>query len=290
MAIQTTKNVPAEKKEWSIEYKSGGVEVKLTPPIIRKYLVRGKGELTTDQEILFFMKICQARGLNPFIGDAYLIKYSGDPAAVVTSIDFFRKRARSQKDCVGWEAGIIVLAKDGASVKYTNGLLLEGEELIGGWAKATPDGWKVEQKLEVNLSGYLRYRKEKETGKRELTKFWEPENQPMMIAKVAESQLLRRLWPDEFQGLQTAEEVDSGMSSEGAIDITPPPKSFEDLVKEKGPYPPDLDIFIEETAAKNRKAVEEIKAGTIEDFENFWKYFGIWRQGRSDRKDGDQAT
>jgi phage recombination protein Bet len=277
-----TKNLPAEKKEWTIEYKSGGgIDIKLTPAIIRKYLIRGKAEVTTDQEILYFMKVCQARGLNPFIGDVYLIKYGADPAAIVTSIDFFRKRARAQKDCVGWESGIIVQGKDG--IKFTNGLILESEKLLGGWAKATPDGWKVEQRLEVNLAGYLRYRKEKESGKKELTRFWEPENQAMMIAKVAESQLLRRLWPDEFQGLHTAEEVDSGLA-EGAIDITPPPKSFEDLLREKvgegGSFPQDLNAFIEETARVNKKTEDEVKGGASEDFDNFWKFFEIWRVNR----------
>ena len=271
-----TKNLPTEKKEWTVEYKSaGGVEVKLTPAISKKYLVRGKGELATDQEIMFFMKICQAKGLNPFIGDAYLIKYSGDPAAIVTAVDFFRKRARAQKDCVGWESGIVVLDKDGKTVKYTNGLMLEGETLVGGWAKATPDGWKAEQKLEVNLRGYLRYRKDKESGKKELTQFWQPENQPTMIAKVAESQLIRKLWPDEFQGLQTQEEVDTVVSSEGAIDVTPP-KSFDDLIQNKDQTRLD-EYFIFLLPYNEGKSIEEIKVEASKDIEGFWKMFETWK-------------
>lgn len=39
-----------------------------------------------------------------------------------------------------------------------------------------------------------------------------------MISKVAESQGLRRLWPDEFQGLMMEEEIDK------ATDVTPEPE------------------------------------------------------------------
>ena len=272
-----TKQFPV-KKEWAIEYKStGGVEIKLNPEIIKKYLIRGKSELVTDQEVVFFMKLCQARGLNPFIGDVYLIKYSMDPAAIVTSIDFFRKRARSQKDCVGWETGIVVQGKDG--IKYTNGLILEGEKLVGGWFKATPEGWKVEFKLEVNLAGYLRFKREKESGKKELTKFWESENQPSQIAKVAESQGLRRLWPDEFQGLATEEELLEKPMAEGAIDMTP--KSFDELTMGKDVSMMD-EYFGFLLQHNPGKSAEELKNDGSRDFDSFWSHFEDWRSKQAE--------
>jgi hypothetical protein len=200
-----------------------------------------------------------------------------DPAAIVTSIDFFRKRARSQKDCVGWETGIVVQGKDG--IKYTNGLILEGEKLVGGWFKATPEGWKVEFKLEVNLAGYLRFKREKETGKKELTSFWQPENQPSQIAKVAESQGLRRLWPDEFQGLATEEELPEKPMAEGAIDMTP--KSFDELTMGK-----DVSMMNEYFGFLLQhnpgKSAEELKTDGSKDFDSFWSHFEDWRSKQAE--------
>lgn len=264
------------KKPWEVTYKSAsGIEIRLTPEIIKKYLIRGKSEFVTDQEMLFFMKICEARGLNPFIGDAYPIKYSSDPMAIVTSIDFFRKRARAQEDCKGWQKGIIVQGKEG--IKYTHGLILKGEELVGGWFEATPEGWKVPFKLEVNLAGYLRYKKIYEGNKiigQELTRFWEPENQPTMIAKVAEAQGLRTLWPDQFQQLFAEEEIE-GKISNGAIDITPP-QSFDELMKDKDVTM--LDDYLNYILSFNPgKAANELKTEATQDFERFYSMFEKWR-------------
>ena len=53
-----------------------GQEITLTFDTIRNYLVTGKKELVTDQELMMFAAICKARGLNPFTKDCYLIKYT----------------------------------------------------------------------------------------------------------------------------------------------------------------------------------------------------------------------
>ena len=93
-----TQNLPA-RKTWEVKYMAGDVEITLNPEVIKKYLVRGKPDLATLQELTFFMGICRARGLNPFAGDCYLIKYTqDDPAAIITSIDFKRARARLNPD------------------------------------------------------------------------------------------------------------------------------------------------------------------------------------------------
>ena len=127
MAAQVPAAQAMEQKE--ITYTAAdGSEIRLTPDMVRKYLVQGHGEMVTIQEMVYFLNVCRSRTLNPFIKDCYLIKYSqNDPAAVVTSIDYFRKRARAQRDCKGWKSGIIV--KDSKGVKDTNGLLQDGEVL-----------------------------------------------------------------------------------------------------------------------------------------------------------------
>ena len=60
----------------------GNEEVKLSPAIVKNYLVNGNGNIT-DQEINYFMHLCRARKLNPFVKEVYLIKYGTQPAAMV---------------------------------------------------------------------------------------------------------------------------------------------------------------------------------------------------------------
>lgn len=173
-----------------------GQEIKLSFDTVRRYLVSGKPEFVTDQEIVLYMGTCKARGLNPFKKDCYLVKYTErDAAATIVAIDYYRARAKAQPDCVGWESGIILQTDKG--LEYRAGaFILEDEKLVGGWFRAKPKHWVVDYSWTVSLSGYI-----KKTREGVITQFWREENQAYMICKVAESQGLHRLWPDEFQGL-----------------------------------------------------------------------------------------
>lgn len=208
-----------------------GQSVELTFETIKRFLVHGKPEFVTQQEMIFFMGICKARGLNPFAKDCYLIKYTpNDPAAIITSIDYFRARAKAQPDCKGWSSGIIVRDRESGETKYTRGLIQpDKEELIGGWFRAKPAGWETDFELEVNLSGYL-----KKTKDGNLTRFWQPENQPTMIRKIAESQGLRECWPAEFGKLYTPEEVDAGQVMDAAFEASSRPARTLDVAPETG--------------------------------------------------------
>ncbi len=187
-----------------VEYKAkDGQIVNLNFDVVRKYLIRGKPNLVTNQEIIFFMGICKSKGLNPFKNDCYLVKYSDDPAAVIPSIDYFRSRAKAQSDCAGWNKGLVVKDKKTGEQKKTKGILdRDNEILIGAWFRAQPKNWDEPCEWEVNLSNYI-----KKTKDGRPTSFWREENQPTQIAKVAESQGLRMCWPDEFQGLYSDAEI-----------------------------------------------------------------------------------
>jgi len=253
-----------------------GQEVSLTFDTIRKFLVAGKGNLVTPQELVYFMGICKTRKLNPFAKDCYLIKYSEqESAAIVTSVDYFRKRARAQADCRGWKRGVIVQKPDG-TLRYSNGLVLEDETLLGGWFEAQPQGWDYPFTLEVNLTGYI-----KKTRQGEVTKFWQPENQPTMIMKIAESQGLRTLWPDEFQGIHTREEIPD--FPRDAIDVTPEKKALEDRPDFDALLPPNVDKALVErysqTCAKHfGQDVQEFKAAIVGNgqMEEFLKAYRAW--------------
>ena len=261
-----------------VKYKSrDGQDLTLTTDVIKKYLVSGRSQFVTDQELMYFMQICKAKGLNPFKKDCYLIKYSqNDSAAIVVSIDYFRSRARAMKDCRGWKKGIIVQGKDG-KIHDSFGLILEGEKLLGGFFEATPEGWTEPFRLEVNLNGYI-----KKTSDGKITRFWKEENQPSQIAKVAESQGLRTLWPDEFQGLYT--DLEPTETQGPPIDIYPEENgqgeqgedlSFDDYMLKHYPETDAklLDQFLKECAKLGDCSVEVTKKKALEKMDSFMSHF-----------------
>ena len=282
-------NLPATKQdERAVVYQAAdGQEIKLTADLVKKYLVQGKSELVTTQELMYFLNICKARKLNPLVKDCYLVKYSqGEGAAIITSVDFFRKRARAQKDCKGWKKGVLVRDTEG-KVRDSFGLVMEGETLVGGWFEALPEGWLEPFRLEVNLKGYL-----KKTSEGKVTKFWSEDNQPTMIAKVAEAQGLRTLWPDEFQQMYEESEGPGmdGNSGMPIIDVgeDAPDNAITDranlLLAFETSIPKNADTalveaFLAKIAEGNKKTVEEIKLATAADqkeLDNLWKLFPAW--------------
>ena len=271
--------MPEEK--YVVQYTArDGQQIKLTPEIVKKFLVSGKGELVTMQEFYYFVGICRSRGLNPFNRDCYIVKYTeGDPAAIITSIDFYRKRAKAREDCQGWECGIVVQTKDG-KIEDRRGLLLDGEKLLGGWFEAQPKGWLKAFRKEVNLKGFI---KTKRDGT--VTRFWAPENQPSQISKVAEAQGLRSIWGDDFQGLYVDAEIQSEeaqmefdkiLESDGVQleeqkeDPAVINEKFNDIMP-KNISPKIIEEFLERAAKGNKITVDQAKAEAVKKPEDFLK-------------------
>ena len=75
-----------------VEYECNGQMVKISPNIIRQYLVNGDGRVT-DQEVVMFLNLCKFQKLNPFLREAYLIKYGSQPATIVTGKEAITNRA-----------------------------------------------------------------------------------------------------------------------------------------------------------------------------------------------------
>ena len=76
----------AEKSDKIVEFKAGEETVKLSPSIIKRYLVNGNGAVT-DQEVVMFLNLCRFQHLNPFLREAYLIKYGSSPATLIAVTD-----------------------------------------------------------------------------------------------------------------------------------------------------------------------------------------------------------
>ena len=82
-----------------------------------------------------FMSLCKYQHLNPFLREAYLVKYGNSPATIVTGKDTFLKRANRNENYEGKESGIIVKNKEG-KIDYREGTFKdENETIVGGWAK-----------------------------------------------------------------------------------------------------------------------------------------------------------
>ena len=183
-----------------VKYDAGGVEIKLDPATVKNYLVRGNGKVT-DQEVLFFIRTCQAQKLNPLVyGEVYLIKFGDEPAQLVIGKETYMKRAFKNPNYSGMKSGIVV--QRGEEIVQKEGTCLyPTEELIGGWCRVYHElnGKETETFKEVSLKEYQKFKGDKPManwGSKPCT----------MIEKVAVSQAVRAAFPDDYQGLYTAEE------------------------------------------------------------------------------------
>lgn len=191
---------PQQKQAAEVSYEAGGETVRLSPALIRRYLVSGGGEVT-DEEVMAFLSLCKFQRLNPFIKDAYLIKYGNTSAAtIVVGKDVFIKRARAEKDFRGFTAGIILMDKHGDIIEREGAFWLKGEErLLGGWAKINVKGFVSPFYAAVALDDYIGKKKNGEINGQWQTKA------ATMIRKVALVQALRDAFPN-LSGMYAAEE------------------------------------------------------------------------------------
>lgn len=181
-----------------------GESIKLSCDIIRLILnPRTKsGRTPPDDQVMKFIMLCQARRLNPFENDAYLIGYEGqdgDAWSLITSIYAFLKRAEVNPQYEGIESGVIVETKDGAIEEHVGDFLRDDEKLLGGWAVVHRSDRKFPNKKRVEFKRYS-------TGKSR----WQADPGGM-ICKVAECQALRDTFPTTLGGLFIGEEVDKEM-------------------------------------------------------------------------------
>ena len=185
------------------EYKANGEIVKLSPDTVKRYLVSGSGSVT-DQEIMMFLGLCKYQHLNPFLREAYLIKY-GDrsPATMVVGKDVFLKRAKRNPDFSGMQAGIMVMKQDGrvGEREGTYYSRASGEVIVGGWAKVYIKGYEHPIYASVSLDEYAG---RKSDGS--LNGQWASKT-ATMIRKVALVQALREAFPDDLGALYDQAEM-----------------------------------------------------------------------------------
>ena len=75
-------NKPVQKVE-TTKYMANGMQVTLTPGTVKNYLISGDKDRVSDQEVAMFINLCRFTGLNPWLREAYCIKYGNEPATLV---------------------------------------------------------------------------------------------------------------------------------------------------------------------------------------------------------------
>lgn len=181
-------------------YNVNGQEVKLNNNIVRKMLVKSATpEKVTDEDIATFIALCKFNELNPFTGEAYLTSYTSQKTGVtnttrIISKEAYLKRADSFPEYEGFEAGIIVKTAEGKIENRIGTFYMDGEILVGGWAKAYRKGRRA---VEVLLNF-----KEYNTGQ----SLWAAKP-ATMIRKVALVQALREQFPSQLSAMYTKEEA-----------------------------------------------------------------------------------
>lgn len=188
----------AEKSALSVSYEVLGTKVDLDLDFVKRYLVRGRADLTTDQELVFFMNTCKMQRLNPLAsGEVYLIKYNKDqPAQLVVGKDAYLRRAYGNPNYLQKSDGIVV-QRNKEIIKKEGCCLYPNEVLIGGWCKVTfiKQGQERTAYKEVALaeynSGMANWKSKPAT----------------MINKVAVSQCVRDAFPNDYEGVYSEEEL-----------------------------------------------------------------------------------
>ena len=184
----------------TIEYQVNGETVKLNPTIVRQYLVNGNGNVT-DQEVVYFLNMCKYQKLNPLTKDAYLVKYGSQPATIIVGKDALLKRAMNNPRYAGHQAGVVVRTESGELDYRIGALVLENEQLVGGWAKTFVKGYEIPIESAVSFREYIGTK-----GDGSVNSMWG--GKPgTMIRKVALVASLREAFPDDLAQLYSAEEV-----------------------------------------------------------------------------------
>lgn len=197
--IATTPTAPAMQPQGTAtpqergitRYTVNGEEVTLSEKIVTDFLTRGSNVPRAD--IVQFIAICKYNRLNPFLNEAYLVKYGDKPAQMIVSKEALMKRAESCPSFNGLEAGLIL--KRGSEIVEEEGAFqLPGDQLLGGWARVYRKDREYPSTARVSLAEYDRKQST-----------WNA-MRATMIRKTAVVQALREAFPTQLGAMYTAEE------------------------------------------------------------------------------------
>ena len=212
-------------KELEVVYSIDDNEIRLTPSIVQSYIVGNDSKITLP-EFKFFTELCRARKLNPFLKEAYCIKYGNQPAQIVVGKDVFLKRADAHPEYDGKESGVIIQKEDGTIEERMGCFVAPNERLVGGWARVYRKDRKHPSYMSVSFDE-VAGRKRDGT----LNSNWEGKG-ATMVEKVAKVRALREAFIEKFQGMYVEEEFESPEHQQDVSVKNPFPDAIEVEVKD----------------------------------------------------------
>lgn len=230
----------APKQELAVVYDIDGEQIRLTPSIVQQYIVGESGKITLP-EFKFFTELCKVRKLNPFLKEAYCIKFGNKPAQIVVGKDAVLKRAVLNPAFDGIESGVIVQNIQTGELTERAGTfyLRESEKLVGGWAKVYRKDWThptycsvaFDEVAQKKSDGYLNQNWATKGG--------------TMVEKVAKVRALRETFVEDLGGMYEADEVPLPISQPSFrdVEISEPeiiPQEEPEIVSEPEDEPIDV--------------------------------------------------
>lgn len=176
-----------------VTYQVAGQDVTLSYNIVKNYLTKGNGTVS-DTDVVQFISVCKFNQLNPFLNEAYLVKFGSQPAQMIVSKEAYMKRADACPTYKGMRAGVIV-ERNGEIVEVEGTFCLSTDKLLGGWAEVYRSDRDYPFVSKVNLSDYDKKQS-----------IWN-EKKSTMIAKIAKVQALREAFPAQLGAMYTEEEA-----------------------------------------------------------------------------------
>lgn len=227
-------------KEVAVIYDVDGEQIKLTPKIVQDYIVGTDAQITMP-EFKMFTSLCKARKLNPFLKEAYCIKYGKQPAQIVVGKDAVLKRAILNPNFDGIESGVIVQSiETGEVIERKGTFYIKAEEkLVGGWARVYRKNWTHPTYCSVSFDEVAQTKSDGS-----LNSNWTGKG-ATMVEKVAKVRALRETFVEELGGMYEAEEIGVDLPSETA-------QQKQEIIQQDEPIEGDT------TSADNVVNIDEI--------------------------------
>lgn len=175
--------------QYEIETRSGE-KINLTFEVVKSLFANGAD--ISQFEFRNFFQLCKVYKANPYIKEAYLVKYGNQPATIVLDYKVLQQRAESNPNFKGMKTGLLVMDKNGQAIERTGSYKLPDDKLIAGWCEVYRKDREFPTKVYTMFDEFKQAKKDGE-----LNSNWA--GKPcFMITKVAKAHALREAFPNMF--------------------------------------------------------------------------------------------
>ena len=191
------------------------------------------------KEVAYFMELCRAQRLNPFLNEAYLVKFQGKPAQIMVAHKALVKRAEAHPEYDGMEHGVVVLRNGEVHNEQRGAYYPEaGETLLGGWAKV----YRKDRRMPIYAERSFQSMNKGQANWKSMP--------DVMIDKCAQAAALREAFPDELRGMYVTEEMGQEVPAE-SVSVEPAQAQTSGIAYAKPTVMPDEDkAYLKDATSK----------------------------------------